>query len=131
VYETAEPSLQSRDKDKLDAESPDWLQELLLNATKMGALIHALLTLARVTVWQPFSGSCIVTGAAAGPRDASMAVQRFRSPCLQGRDRGKMSKLILLVEGNASDEKPTLRAAATRRARERAPFPDMSHLCVS
>jgi PAS domain S-box-containing protein len=36
-------------KDKLDAEGQDWLQEILLNATKMGALIDALLALARVT----------------------------------------------------------------------------------
>jgi PAS domain S-box-containing protein len=36
-------------KDKLDAEGQDWLNEILLNASKMGALIDALLTLARVT----------------------------------------------------------------------------------
>ena len=36
-------------KDKLDAEGRDWLQEILLNAIKMGALIDALLALARVT----------------------------------------------------------------------------------
>jgi PAS domain S-box-containing protein len=36
-------------KDKLDAEGQDWLQEIIVNATKMGALIDALLGLARVT----------------------------------------------------------------------------------
>ena len=36
-------------KDKLDADGQDWLQEIVLNATKMGALIDALLALARVT----------------------------------------------------------------------------------
>jgi PAS domain S-box-containing protein len=35
--------------DKLDAEGKDWLQEILLNARKMGALIDALLSLARLT----------------------------------------------------------------------------------
>jgi PAS domain S-box-containing protein len=36
-------------KDKLDAEGQDWLEEILLNAKKMGELIDALLSLARVT----------------------------------------------------------------------------------
>jgi PAS domain S-box-containing protein len=36
-------------EDKLDAEGQDWLQEILLNARKMGNLIDALLSLARVT----------------------------------------------------------------------------------
>jgi PAS domain S-box-containing protein len=36
-------------KDKLDADGQDWLNEIVLNATKMGALIDALLALARVT----------------------------------------------------------------------------------
>jgi PAS domain S-box-containing protein len=36
-------------KDKLDAEGQDWLHEILLNAKKMGELIDALLSLARVT----------------------------------------------------------------------------------
>ncbi len=36
-------------KDKLDAEGQDWLNEIVLNATKMGRLIDALLSLARVT----------------------------------------------------------------------------------
>jgi light-regulated signal transduction histidine kinase (bacteriophytochrome) len=36
-------------RDKFDAEGQDWLQEILLNAQKMGALIDALLTLSRVT----------------------------------------------------------------------------------
>jgi len=36
-------------KDKLDAEGRDWLQEILSNARKMGELIDALLSLARVT----------------------------------------------------------------------------------
>ena len=36
-------------KDRLDAEAQDWLQEILLNARKMAALIDALLSLARVT----------------------------------------------------------------------------------
>jgi PAS domain S-box-containing protein len=35
--------------DKLDAEGQDWLREILLNAKKMGDLIDALLSLARVT----------------------------------------------------------------------------------
>ncbi len=35
--------------DKLDAEGQDWLHEILSNATKMAALIDALLALARVT----------------------------------------------------------------------------------
>src|SRR5258708_4194425 len=35
--------------DKLDAEGKDWLQEILLNAKKMGELIDGLLSLARVT----------------------------------------------------------------------------------
>ncbi len=35
-------------KDKLDAEGQDWLQEILSNARKMGDLIDALLSLARV-----------------------------------------------------------------------------------
>jgi PAS domain S-box-containing protein len=34
---------------KLDAEGQDWLQEIMLNAQKMGALIDGLLSLARVT----------------------------------------------------------------------------------
>ncbi len=33
--------------DKLDAEGQDWLQEILLNAKKMGALIDGLLSLAQ------------------------------------------------------------------------------------
>ena len=36
-------------KDKLDAEGRDWLEEIVLNAGKMGSLIDALLALARVT----------------------------------------------------------------------------------
>jgi PAS domain S-box-containing protein len=35
--------------EKLDAQGKDWLQEILLNAKKMGALIDALLTLGRLT----------------------------------------------------------------------------------
>jgi signal transduction histidine kinase len=35
--------------DKLDSEGKDWLQEILLNARKMGELIDGLLSLARVT----------------------------------------------------------------------------------
>jgi PAS domain S-box-containing protein len=35
--------------DKLDADGQDWLQEILLNARKMGALIDALLSLGRLT----------------------------------------------------------------------------------
>jgi light-regulated signal transduction histidine kinase (bacteriophytochrome) len=35
--------------EKLDAEGQDWLQEIHLNAQKMGRLIDALLSLARVT----------------------------------------------------------------------------------
>ena len=35
--------------DKLDAEGQDWLQEILLNAKKMGGLIDGLLSLAQVT----------------------------------------------------------------------------------
>ena len=36
-------------RDKFDAEGQDWLQEILLNAKKMGALIDSLLSLSRVT----------------------------------------------------------------------------------
>ena len=36
-------------RDKLDADGQDWLQEIVLNARKMGALIDALLSLARLT----------------------------------------------------------------------------------
>ncbi|HEX4336395.1 MAG TPA: PAS domain S-box protein [Polyangiaceae bacterium] len=36
-------------QDKLDAEGRDWLQEILLNAQKMGELIDGLLSLARMT----------------------------------------------------------------------------------
>jgi PAS domain S-box-containing protein len=36
-------------RDKLDAEGQDWLEEILGNAQKMGALIDALLALARLT----------------------------------------------------------------------------------
>jgi PAS domain S-box-containing protein len=36
-------------RDKLDANGQDWLQEILLNARKMGDLIDGLLSLARVT----------------------------------------------------------------------------------
>jgi PAS domain S-box-containing protein len=39
--------------DKLDAEGQDWLQEIVLNARKMGALIDALLSLARLTRSEP------------------------------------------------------------------------------
>ncbi|HEY6556158.1 MAG TPA: PAS domain S-box protein, partial [Polyangiaceae bacterium] len=41
--------LVDRYRDQLDAEGQDWLQEILLNATKMGTLIDALLALARLT----------------------------------------------------------------------------------
>jgi signal transduction histidine kinase len=36
-------------KDKFDAEGQDWLNEIMLNANRMGALIDALLSLSRVT----------------------------------------------------------------------------------
>jgi PAS domain S-box-containing protein len=36
-------------RDKLDAEGQDWLNEIVLNAEKMGTLIDALLSLARLT----------------------------------------------------------------------------------
>ncbi|HET6148805.1 MAG TPA: ATP-binding protein [Polyangia bacterium] len=36
-------------RDKLDSDAQDWLQEILSNASKMSALIDALLTLSRVT----------------------------------------------------------------------------------
>jgi len=36
-------------KDKLDSDGQDWLGEIVLNASRMGALIDALLSLARVT----------------------------------------------------------------------------------
>lgn len=36
-------------RDRLDAEGQDWLQEIFVNARKMGALIDALLSLAQVT----------------------------------------------------------------------------------
>jgi PAS domain S-box-containing protein len=41
--------LLNRYHDQLDAEGQDWLQEILLNAKKMGTLIDALLALARLT----------------------------------------------------------------------------------
>jgi PAS domain S-box-containing protein len=40
-------------RDKLDADGQDWLQEIVLNARKMGALIDALLSLARLTRSEP------------------------------------------------------------------------------
>lgn len=40
-------------RDKLDAEGQDWLQEIVLNAQKMAALIDALLSLARLTRSEP------------------------------------------------------------------------------
>ena len=40
--------LLNRYSDQLDAEGQDWLQEILLNAKRMGALIDALLSLSRV-----------------------------------------------------------------------------------
>jgi PAS domain S-box-containing protein len=39
--------------DKLDADGQDWLQEIVLNAAKMAALIDALLSLARLTRSEP------------------------------------------------------------------------------
>jgi PAS domain S-box-containing protein len=39
--------------DKLDGEGADWLDEIVTNARKMGALIDALLSLARVTRREP------------------------------------------------------------------------------
>jgi PAS domain S-box-containing protein len=42
-------SLLNSYRDKLDAEGQDWLQEIVLNAKKMGELIDGLLSLARVT----------------------------------------------------------------------------------
>ncbi|HMJ13198.1 MAG TPA: PAS domain S-box protein [Polyangiaceae bacterium] len=41
--------LLNRYREQLDAEGRDWLQEILLNAKKMGTLIDALLALARLT----------------------------------------------------------------------------------
>jgi PAS domain S-box-containing protein len=41
--------LLSEYKDKFDAEGQDWLNEILLNANRMGSLIDALLSLSRVT----------------------------------------------------------------------------------
>jgi PAS domain S-box-containing protein len=41
--------LLDRYQDKLDAEGRDWLQEIVLNAKKMGDLIDGLLSLARLT----------------------------------------------------------------------------------
>jgi PAS domain S-box-containing protein len=56
-------------KDKLDADGQDWLHEILLNATKMGALIDALLALSRVSRAElkpePVDLSAIVRAAAA------------------------------------------------------------------
>jgi PAS domain S-box-containing protein len=56
-------------RDKLDAEGQDWLQEIVLNARKMGALIDALLSLARLTRNEPkpqtVDLSSIATAAAA------------------------------------------------------------------
>ena len=40
-------------RDKLDADGQDWLQEIILNARKMGALIDALLSLSRFTRNEP------------------------------------------------------------------------------
>ena len=40
-------------RDKLDADGQDWLQEILLNARKMGSLIDALLSLSRFTRNEP------------------------------------------------------------------------------
>ena len=40
-------------RDKLDADGQDWLEEIVLNAGKMGALIDALLSLARLTRSEP------------------------------------------------------------------------------
>jgi len=40
-------------KDKFDAEGQDWLNEILVNANRMGALIDALLSLSRVTRNEP------------------------------------------------------------------------------
>jgi PAS domain S-box-containing protein len=45
--------LLDRYQDTLDAEGQDWLQEILLNTTKMAALIDALLSLARLTRREP------------------------------------------------------------------------------
>jgi PAS domain S-box-containing protein len=39
--------------DKLDADGQDWLQEIVLNARKMGSLIDALLSLGRLTRNEP------------------------------------------------------------------------------
>jgi PAS domain S-box-containing protein len=64
-------------QDKLDAEGKDWLQEILLNAKKMGALIDALLSLARVTRSEPrperVDLSAIVRETANGLRDSEPA----------------------------------------------------------
>ena len=40
-------------RDKLDADGQDWLEEIVMNAGKMGALIDALLALARLTRSEP------------------------------------------------------------------------------
>jgi PAS domain S-box-containing protein len=40
-------------RDKFDADGRDWLNEILLNANRMGALIDALLSLSRVTRSEP------------------------------------------------------------------------------
>ena len=40
-------------RDELDADGQDWLQEIVVNAGKMGALIDALLSLARLTRGDP------------------------------------------------------------------------------
>lgn len=40
-------------RDKLDADGQDWLQEIVLNAGKMAALIDALLSLSRLTRSEP------------------------------------------------------------------------------
>jgi PAS domain S-box-containing protein len=67
--------------DKLDADGQDWLQEILLNARKMGALIDALLSLARVTrselKRERVDLSAIVRAAAAqlGAADAHRSVE--------------------------------------------------------
>lgn len=56
-------------KDKLDADGQDWLQEIVLNAKKMGELIDALLSLARVSRIE----------LRRGPVDLSAIVQQYGS----------------------------------------------------
>jgi PAS domain S-box-containing protein len=61
-------------KDKFDPEGQDWLNEILLNANRMGALIDALLSLSRVTR-SPLRREAVDLTALARETAAALAVQ--------------------------------------------------------